>query len=295
MIDESELHRRKSMTFEQAEGLDDLPSQLNAGEISDEMRARLWRVVYDSLQQATRAVDRIPGRYVIGGDWYQILRDWHLEVLHKFADEFNNSADTWVTALKTLFADTEYQHVLGFLQYVMRSPTPPPNFADEVQRALVASRAAYRVIDRDTIAPVASEEEATTLGNALENLKGTTFKGPRVHLKDAASAMSAGDWAGSVRESVHAVEAVVRLVGKSNSVDDALKKLANKGHINRNMSAGLVRLYAYTSDEKGIRHPLLEDGGANVDEADALYMLGASASFITYLIGKARAAGLLEG
>ena len=105
--------------------------------------------------------------------------------------------------------------------------------------------------------------------------------------------MTAGQWADSVRESINAVESVVRLLGSSKSVDDALKSLANKGHINKNMSAGLGRLYNYTSDEQGIRHPLLDDGDAKVDEADALYMFAASAAFVTYLIGKGQTAGLL--
>jgi hypothetical protein len=50
-----------------------------------------------------------------------------------------------------------------------------------------------------------------------------------------------------------------------------------------------------TSDEKGIRHPLLDDGTAKVDETDALFMLGACAAFVSYLINKARSAKLLDG
>jgi hypothetical protein len=59
------------------------------------------------------------------------------------------------------------------------------------------------------------------------------------------------------------------------------------------MTNGFDALYAYTSDESGIRHALLE-ASANVDETDALFMLGSSASFVSYLVGKARLAGLLE-
>jgi len=292
-MDDEELRRRKALTFEQAEGLEELPSQLAPRTISADMRVRLWDVVYRSLT-ATRRSIQYTTRFRIGGPWLGILRNWHLEGLHRFADDFDDSLDLWVRTLRVLFEKGSYHQVLGFLQYVLRQDYPPAGLSAELQSALTASRSAYRVIDDDTIAPFASEAEASTIETALKHLEGTTFKGPRVHLKDAASALSDGDWAASVRESIHAVEAVVRLIGKSNSVDDALKKLANNGHINRNMSAGLVRLYAYTSDEKGIRHPLLEDGDANVDEADALYMLGASASFITYLIGKGRASGLLE-
>ena len=57
------------------------------------------------------------------------------------------------------------------------------------------------------------------------------------------------------------------------------------------LEAGFQKLYAYTSDEHGIRHALNRDG-ANVDEADAIFMLGACASFVSYLIGKARGGGL---
>jgi hypothetical protein len=58
------------------------------------------------------------------------------------------------------------------------------------------------------------------------------------------------------------------------------------------MKSGFTKLYAYTSDEGGIRHALLENA-AKVDEADALFMLGACAAFVSYLINKARSSGLL--
>jgi hypothetical protein len=60
------------------------------------------------------------------------------------------------------------------------------------------------------------------------------------------------------------------------------------------LKAGFNSLYGFTSDEKGIRHPLLELPSANVDETDALFMIGACAAFVSYLINKSRAAGLLK-
>ena len=60
------------------------------------------------------------------------------------------------------------------------------------------------------------------------------------------------------------------------------------------MKLAFVKLYGFTSDEKGIRHPLLDLPAANVDETDALFMIGACAAFVSYLINKSRAAGLLK-
>ena len=45
----------------------------------------------------------------------------------------------------------------------------------------------------------------------------------------------------------------------------------------------IISLYGYTSDEKGIRHALLNDDEARVDRDDAVFMLGACAAFASYL------------
>jgi hypothetical protein len=60
------------------------------------------------------------------------------------------------------------------------------------------------------------------------------------------------------------------------------------------MKAGFNSLYGYTSDEQGIRHAHLNEPTAQPDETDALFMIGACAAFVSYLIGKARSAGLLN-
>ena len=58
------------------------------------------------------------------------------------------------------------------------------------------------------------------------------------------------------------------------------------------MKRGFSALYGYTNDERGIRHALLDQDAARVDEAEALFILGACAAFVNYLVAKARAAGL---
>jgi hypothetical protein len=46
-------------------------------------------------------------------------------------------------------------------------------------------------------------------------------------------------------------------------------------------------LYGYTSDKKtGIRHAKVFGVDEAVDETDALFMLGACASFVSYLISR---------
>lgn len=81
-----------------------------------------------------------------------------------------------------------------------------------------------------------------------------TFRGARVHLRNAASRLTAGAYADSVRESIHTVEAVGRTLEPSADVlSKALKKLEGRILIHPAMKNGLMSPYAYTSDEKGIR------------------------------------------
>jgi hypothetical protein len=52
--DDDPYAERRKTTFEQAEGAASLPSQLKLKEISQELRARLWGVIYRHLQAAEK-------------------------------------------------------------------------------------------------------------------------------------------------------------------------------------------------------------------------------------------------
>jgi hypothetical protein len=126
------------------------------------------------------------------------------------------------------------------------------------------------------------------------DLAASEFNGARAHLRKAAEELAAGRYADSVRESIHAVESVARLLEPTGEFSKALSKLEKSAKIHGAMRAGFGSLYGYTSDEGGIRHPLLDDATAKVDEADALLMIGACAAFVSYLINKGRISGLLS-
>lgn len=111
--------------------------------------------------------------------------------------------------------------------------------------------------------------------------------GARKHLVNAAEALRKGDWSGSVRESIHAVESVATALAPGDgTLGAALKTIEKRGHLHGALKAAFEKLYGYSSDEKGVRHALVFDDRAKVDEADALFMLGACASFISYLLSR---------
>lgn len=277
------------MTFAEAEGAVPLPSQLALGEVTEGLRARLWRALHYQLQD---------GRHYNSSNfddrWEKITSDIFVEHLERMADDYDSNFYTWEDILRPIFEHGSYIDIFGLLQAIMRHDHCPRDFSVRIDNELITSRAAYRVFDHDTIAPIGSEAEAETLRQAFIDLTAVEFGGARAHLRNAASELTAGNYANSVRESIHAVESVARIIEPSAALSKALTKLEQSAKIHGALKTGFGSIYGYTSDEKGIRHPLLDGSAAAVDEADALFMIGACASFVTYLINKARNAGLIK-
>ncbi|CTQ56719.1 hypothetical protein LP7551_05280 [Roseibium album] len=292
MQDNDPWEDRKSLTFEQAEGAASLPQQLQLKEVSSKLRAVLWRIVHDSLSRHRKFAINARRPHLID-PWDRILRSAHTFRDHRMIDEYEEHADTQISKVKQIFSNGDYLEIFGWLQYVLRN-NPPHGFANAIDTALNYCHAAYRVFDHTTIVPFSSEEELHSIEKAFAELATKEFQGARAHLKKSLSLLSEGNNADNIRESIHAVESIARTLDNSGKFSRALACISNKTNIHRSMEAGFKSLYGYTSDENGIRHPLLDDDEASVDETDALFMIGACASFVTYLINKSRAAGLLD-
>jgi hypothetical protein len=283
-IDNLERH---DMTFEQAEGAELLPTQLNLREISKELRARLWEVIYYDI---TNQVDHHKRLF---GSWYDVLHDFYVKRKFMMVDEISARWDWNLSQLKRIISSGDYIAVFGFLQFVIRHENCPYEFADKIEKELQEARAAYRLIDGRTIMPIVSETDQSTIEQALADLSETEFKGARAHLVNAGAELTAGEYSASIRESIHAVEAVARMLSTSGSLSDALAKLEKHSAIHGGLKSGFNAIYGYTSDEKGIRHSLLNEPQSRVDEADALFMIGACSAFISYLLQKARNSGII--
>jgi hypothetical protein len=267
---------RKALTFEQAEGAAPLPAQLKPKEISRQLRVKLWHVLYAHMHGS---VDRNS----FCGDWENVLFDMHVDYHSRMPDEFNNNARFIIAELKTIFETGDYITVFGTLQWFLRHARCPLWLSEQISGELAAAGAAYHVVDGDTIAPIGSEAERDTLMRTFVDLAASEFNGARAHLRKAAEELTAGRYADSVRESIHAVESVARLLEPTGDFSKALSRLEKSAKIHGAMRAAFGSLYGYTSDEMGIRHPLLDDATAKVDEADALFMIGACAAFVSYL------------
>lgn len=280
---------RKTLTFEQAEGAHPLPTRLDRKQVSPRVRATLWAILEEQIRTEERLYNRI------GTIWTTILRNEYAFHQGLPIDEFKNNYNEHYVRLKRLLMTGSYVELFGFLQWVIRDANTPEEFITEIADGLIWSQAAYRLVDGDTLVPVSDPLVTQALERALDNAGSSGLTAAHAHLRHALDRLASDQYANSVRESIHAVEAVaLRLDPDSKTLGDALTKLEKIGTIHVAMKRGFSALYGYTSDERGIRHSLIEGEAAKVDEADALFMLGACAAFVSYLIAKGQAAGLIK-
>jgi len=280
----------RGLTFEQREGVAPLPRQLELGEISNELRAIVWHIFDVHIEAKSSSMG---GASWIDDPWKSILREKWVFRDHRL-EPYSSRYKDRMADLKKVVEYGDYGQFLGLLEWILRRQACPKKFRDHVTWALVKAKSAYRVIDGDTILAISDEAEAETMNKVLGELKAAGLTAPRTHLKRSAEHLTAGLWADAVRESVHAVESVARLLSPGETgLGPALHSLEKAARIHPALKAGFKSIYGYSSDEQGIRHPLVEDHAAQVDETDAIFMLGACASFVSYLIGKGRHAGIL--
>src|SRR5262249_33769768 len=197
---------------------------------------------------------------------------------HHRMSEFTADYFEHVKLLEHLMTTGSCSDVLGWVEFVLKCRSCPKDLADAVNAIMEHCRLGYRVVDRKVICPIGSDEERHTIERAFADLLSVNAQGARAHLRKAAEALSAGQYADSLRESIHAVESVAEMLEPSGEFSKAMAKLESKTSIHGALKRGFTSIYGYTSNEQGIRHSLVDDPEANVDETDALFMLGACAA-----------------
>jgi hypothetical protein len=241
------LEQRKKLSFEQAEGIAPLPSQLARGEISQEFRAVLWSVL-DNEFETNHVRDGSGGTLL--GPWLMILQDAHVFRHHRL-DQFPYRNGTIVNDVKTIIERGVCSEVLGWLEWVFKHPACPPKFPDNVNAIMGHCRLAYRVFDRAVISPIGSEAERAAIEGAFADLATAAIHGARTHLRKAAEQLSAGKYPDSVRESIHAAEATARVLEPSAALSSALGPLEKTAKIHKALKLGFGNLYGYRATKKG--------------------------------------------
>ena len=275
-------------SFSQRYGYEEVPRPLKLGELPAEARTHIWNLFYIGLDGSS--VSGYMGHMRIGGPWRQVFQAVHVSLDCLPIDDLDINFQTFCARLRRRIESEPFNKVFDLLQFVVRHRQCPPRFVRAIAGVFEHCRLAYALDlgPPPTIIQAVTPEESAALVESLQGLQQAGLDGSATHLRNASSCINGGDWAGSVRESIHAVEPAARRLDPdaAKALAPALKSIERREALHPALRTGFENLYGYTNREEGIRHPLLNNRSAKVGQDEAVFMLGACASFASYLCRK---------
>ena len=262
-----------------------VPSVLQTDGISDELRTSLWNLLlisFDNLPYGQKIIDYI----------------WVCN-LGRCNDDSNDYTRTHM--IKGAFFKLPWYKVLDIIEdtSLVMSAVAKTTGDSEIFREAANQRfeeyfSGVRFIDGKLV-PITNEEEIKSIEESIATANNGWGAG--THIAKAVKLLSQRpnpDYANSIKESISAVEAVCKkLTGeKGGGIGPALDALDKKIDLHPAFKEGINKLYGYTCDEDGIRHPILDK--ETVGFAEAKFMLVACSALVNYILAEADRCGLLK-
>ena len=281
--------------FSQRKGLKPIKTLVQLDTMDDELRVALWNALCSHYWNDV-GLDA-DGRLVWDADPHMFLFCRQL-----WADYFKATTDTvpryWEDNYKRIrryFLKCSWNEVydlIEFISNVHENAFKNAAFQRACNEALERELSAYRFVG-GKIGPITSEEEIAVVEEAIRSPD--ALKPVSIHIARALDFLAdrkAPDYRNSIKESISAVEATCKLLTGEPKADlrYALKHLANKISLHPALEEGFVKMYAFTSDEHGIRHALLDESDLSFE--DAKFMLVSCSAFVNYLRAKSIKSGV---
>lgn len=267
-------------------------SLVQSDDLDLDTRTEVWNVVV-VLRQSLEGLNA--GAYVHDNTGANVLSAVWAWEFRKARDEMRSSGEVW-QRIKDCVLGGEWFDALDLVEALMRyldrfsttrSDGMASTFCSAFNSVFERYLVGYRFIGLE-LTPVDSDTEADAVREGLAATRG--FDGAR-HALERAVALLADrqnpDYANSMKESISAVESVVKKITGSGDLGAGLRKLEDAGlTIHPALKAAWLKMYGYTSDEDGVRHGGID--AASVDQALAKYLLIVCSAFVSYLIEEGR-------
>ena len=285
--------------FSEAHGMGTCNTQMQYDDLDDGTRNILFNYIAESLKSQ------------YGQRWSNNYKSKEVDSLcrlvmtHVLQPRFDidelYGLDYLIPVTEKIISQAPFNEVFDFIEALCRfrydkyDETKLKSFCELLNTLLEYEYVGYRIIDGH-FTPITDKNEIAAIEEACDN----TYQGPRTHISKAVALISDRehkDYKNCIKESISAVESLCSIiVGKEGTVlSTALKQLEDSGlKIHPVLKNAFSKLYAYTCDEKGVRHAegLLE---SEVTFEDAKFMLVSCCAFVNYLtanygrVGGARA------
>ena len=253
----------------------DMPSSLKSG-LWDILSVHYFAKIHDKHSSWGGAYSS-GFKKLTGSIWFQFYREP--------MDARPDYAGDALKLIRSRFFSANFYQVYQFVEFIVSQPTASGTSSKGVHEGinfvLEREKAAFRLLD-GLLIKLNNEHELSEISEAI----GSAHEPIGEHVRLAAkhySSLENPDFRNSIKESISAVEAAVSFVvgKKTHGISKPLKTIADKYEIHPSLRDGFGKIYAWTSDDSGIRHRLLEK--SNLTQDDARFMLIACSAFANYL------------
>jgi AbiJ N-terminal domain 4 len=279
-------------SFSERHGYKDVRTVVQRESLDDATRLELWNLL--------AVLPREFGKLYRDPTEHSILEAMWLWYFNKARDEMPYDSTVW-KMLKEAVLTREWNAVFDLLELFMKqwdrlqtSGTEDLKgaFLKALNARFESELVGYRFLGLE-IAPVDSNAESEAIVAAMTDSE--SIAGAR-HALDRAVELLADrqtpDYPNSIKESISAVEAVVKKVTGEGTLGAGLRKLEDAGlRLHPALREAWSKMYGWTSDDAGIRHAGID--AASADQALAKYALVTCSAFVSYLIEEGRKVNLL--
>ena len=257
------------MKFSQRKGFKAVSEIIQIDGMSGDLRNSLWNAfaihIWDAYGFRSENIISSPS-YVA-----RFCRLYWKNYLKKPLDGIPDICSWAYGQIREMFFECLWYEVYDFIEWVLN------NYGTEgliinVNSVLEKEISAYR-FGGGVITDITDEQEIQMLENELAD---DDFPGVRAHLQTALEMLSRRenpDFRNSIKESISAVESIAIIITEKPkaTLSDAIKELEKSGKLHKALKDGFSKLYAYTSDEEGVRHAMMDEPDLSI--ADAKYFL----------------------
>ena len=278
--------------FSHRQGIKPYTKEIQHANVDDELRSRLWtllqRFIWDKWNEnypydsRAREVEELLDKL-----WFQYFKKPVDERPPMFGGKFGQRTHCY-NVLKSNFFKCPWNEVYDFIEFVTANVSAGhieiEALSEALNEVLTEENSAYRMLGGQ-FAPITSEAEMAE----VEAAASTKLDGVRAHLSAAIAFLShrkAPDYRNSIKESILAVESLMKVLTgtKSAILSDGLKKIDSVVELHPALRQAFEKLYAYTSDEGGVRHAIFDK--SKVTHGDAKFFLVSCSAFINYVLEK---------
>ena len=255
------------------------PPRSGLEEASPELRTALWNVLH---KPAFPSEDEHRERALAHARALWNHLGWRTDQVPQLPHQMRESLATeWFSCRWHEFFD-----LIEFSARTLATSVAPvrQQWFEMLNRILESKGCAYRFV-AERLVPLTNSTEATEVVRGAES----AIPDVSAHIREAAKLLPPNAGANprnSIRESIAAVAAALRHLNgnPAASLSEGLAVFEGKhGPFHPSLRQGLAMLYAYTTDESGACHALIDESGG-VTGDDARFMLVTCSAFTNYLV-----------